>query len=566
MRIPAQTRPVLSHRWRFAAAVTVAAFTLAACSTASSNGGAGPSGTPSGGSNADTVATTPKASGPIDTLNWDLPYGEPTTLDYVKAADYGPDMVVSNLCDSLLRMEPDYSSSPSLATSWKTSSDHLTTTFTLRKDVKFWDGKPLTPEDVAYSLLRNMDPKNEPVNGAFFDHVKSITPKGDDQVVVTFTKPDELFIKEMATVAGQVSEKAYTEAQGEKYGSAEAGVMCSGPFELKSGAWKAGQDITLSANTTYWNPDLRPLASKVIIHFISDTSTLAQAIKAGEIQGAYELPPAIMPAVTQAGTGGVYQGPSTQIYELGPTAEGAMADQKLRQALGMVIDRNALAKVVFHGAADPNYTLLPPGAWDPTGLETYQKAYDKIPQPSGDANDIAAAKQLIAGNPNASKTIVLAISAGNQTAVDTATLVQQEAAQIGLKIQIKQMQPLQFSTAFFDANARKGIDLMLAQGWVDVQDPLDYLGLVVLPDSLFNWLGLKNEKVDGLVAKARSNYDDQQRADQITEAQASYEPTQPVIPMLALREVLYMSKDVTGAPASFAYIFEPSLATVGSAS
>ena len=41
-------------------------------------------------------------------------------------------MVVSNLCDSLLRLEPDYSSSPSLATSWKSSSDHLTTTFTLR--------------------------------------------------------------------------------------------------------------------------------------------------------------------------------------------------------------------------------------------------------------------------------------------------------------------------------------------------------------------------------------------------------------------------------------------------
>ena len=66
--------------------------------------------------------------------------------------------------------------------------------------------------------------------------------------------------------------------------------------------------------------------------------------------------------------------------------------------------------------------------------------------------------------------------------------------------------------------------------------------------------------------KARSNYDDKQRATQITQAQASYEPTQPEIPMLALRELLYMNKDITGAPASFAYIFEPSLATVGSAS
>jgi peptide/nickel transport system substrate-binding protein len=420
----------------------------------------------------------------------------------------------------------------------------------------------LTPEDVAYSLERNLDPKNEPVNGAFFDHVKSITAQGNDQVVVTFSKPDELFLKEMATVAGQVSEKAYTEAKGAKYGSAQGGVMCSGPFKLDS--WKAGQDITLAANTTYWDPALRPLASKVIVHFISDTSTLAQAITSGEIQGAYELPPAILPAVSKSGAGTVYQGRSLQVYELGPNSPGAMEDQKLRQALGMVIDRNALAQVVFHGAADPNYTLLPPPAWDPTGLGIYQKAYDAIPQP--DAQAVEAAKQLIAGDPNATKTIVLAIAAGNQTEVDTATLIQQEAAQIGLKIQIKQMQPLEFSTAFFDANARKGVDLMLTQGWVDVPDPLDYLGLIVLPHSYFNWLGLKNAKVASLVDKARSNYDDHQRATQITEAQASYEPTQPEIPMLALHELLYMDKSVTGAPVSFAYIFEPSLATVGSAS
>jgi peptide/nickel transport system substrate-binding protein len=563
MRNPAKPGHTRSPRLTLGVAVAAASLAMTACSGSSSSGAAAPSGSPAG-SSSDVVLTTPKASGPIDTLDWDLPYGEPITLDYVKAADYGPDMVVSNLCDSLLRLEPDYSSSPSLATSWKTSSDHLTTTFTLRTDVKFWDGHPMTPEDVAYSLLRNMDPKNEPVNGAFFDHVKSIVPKGNDQVVVTFSKPDELFIKEMATVAGQVSEKAYTESKGAKYGSAEGGVMCSGPFKLENGAWKPGQDITLTANTDYWNPDLRPLASKVVLHFISDSSTLAQAIASGEVQGAYELPPAILPAVSQSGTGNVYQGKSLQVYELGPNAPGPMEDQKLRQALGMVIDRTALAQVVFHGAADPNYTLIPPPAWDPTGLDIYQKAYDQIPHPDG--KDIDAAKQLIAGDPNASKTIVLAIGAGNQTGVDTATLIQQEAAQIGLKIQIKQMQPLEFSTAFFDANARKGVDLMLTQGWVDVPDPLDYLGLIVLPDSYFNWLGLKNETVASLVDKARSNYDDKQRATQITQAQASYEPTQPEIPMLALHELLYMNKDITGAPASFAYIFEPSLATVGSAS
>ena len=336
--------------------------------------------------------------------------------------------------------------------------------------MKFWDGHPLTPEDVVYSLERNMDPKNEPVNGAFFDHVKSIVAKGDDQVVVTFSKPDELFIKEMATVAGQVSEKSYTESKGSKYGSAEGGVMCSGPFKLDS--WEAGQDITLAANTDYWDPELRPLASKVILHFISDTSTLAQAIRSGEIQG--RLRASTSHLASRFTIRRRKRLPGQESPDLSwPNAPGPMEDQKLRQALGMVIDRTALAQVVFHGAADPNYTLIPPSAWDPTGLDIYRKAYDQIPHPDG--KDIDAAKKLISGDPNASKTIVLAIGAGNQTGVDTATLIQQEAAQIGLTIQIKQMQPLEFSSAFFDANGRKGVDLMLTQGWVDVPDPLDYL-------------------------------------------------------------------------------------------
>src|SRR3954451_7752836 len=138
MRNPAKPGQTRSHRASLVVALTAAALTMAACTSSSSGGGAGPSGTPSGGSKAAVVLTSPKATGPIDTLDWDLPYGEPTTLDYVKGADYGPDVVLSNLCDSFLGLEPDYSSSPSLATSWKTSSNHLTITFTLRTDVKFW--------------------------------------------------------------------------------------------------------------------------------------------------------------------------------------------------------------------------------------------------------------------------------------------------------------------------------------------------------------------------------------------------------------------------------------------
>ena len=64
--------------------------------------------------------------------------------------------------------------------------------YAIRTDAKFWDGNPVTADDVVYSLSRNMDPKSGSIWGAFFSNVKSITKTGANEVTVSFSKPDEL--------------------------------------------------------------------------------------------------------------------------------------------------------------------------------------------------------------------------------------------------------------------------------------------------------------------------------------------------------------------------------------
>jgi peptide/nickel transport system substrate-binding protein len=506
--------------------------------------------------------TSPTAKGSLSSLTWDLPFGEPTTLDYAQSADYSPDTVVSNLCESLLRLNPDFTVSPNLATAWAYSPDHLSETFTLRSDVVFWDGHSLTSADVVYSMLRNLNPSINPVNGAYYANVKAIVASGPNQVTVHFTHPDELFTKEMATIAGDVVEQAYAKAKGSTFGTAQGGVMCSGPFEL--GAWHSGSDIVLTANPHYWNPAVKPFASQVTVKFISDTSILTTALKSGEIDGAFEVPAAALPALQSSSAGKVYFGPSLAILELAPNTPGPGADPKIREALGMVIDRTALAHVIFHDGATPNYTLIPkPTGWDPAGLEIYQKAWDALPKPL--SPQVSAAKQVLAGDPNASLPITLGLGAGDQTELNTATLIQQEAAQIGLHIVIRQVQPLQFSSAFFNAADRKGLDFLVTAGYLDVRDPLDYLGLFVFPSSIFNWTGYNDPALQADVQKAQSTFDDTQRAQLLTQAQAIYEKVHLVVPLLNYREVVFMKKGITGATTSFAYIYEPNLATVGSA-
>lgn len=554
------------NRWRHlrhvSLALTLSALLATACSsvgTSASQNAASPS-APAGMRLQDT---TPAAKGPLPSLTWDLPEGEPTTLDYVKSGDYSPDTVVSNMCDYLLRLNPDFSYSPSLATSWHYLNP-TTLVYTIRQGVRFWDGHPLTAADVVYSLDRNMEPSAQPVNGNFFANVKKIEQTGPYQVTVLFTRPDELFNEEMATVAGAVAEKSYLEAKGSSYGTAGGGVMCSGPFELVK--WNSGTDIVLKRNPDYWDPAYEPKVSTVTLDFISDSSTLTSGLLSGQFDGTFEVPPSAIPELSKSASGKLYLGPSLAVEELQtPDPSGPIGNPVIRQALGMALNRQAIASVLWNGAAVPNKTLTPPTAWgsNSAAAAVYHAAYYALPSLEP---DLTQARKLVASQAGSSRPIVLAIQAGDQTQLNLASLIQQAGSQIGLHITLKQMQPLDFSNVFYLPKYRSGIGLVLANGYLDLADPLDYLSLFIGPQAVFNWINYNDPTVISLVNQARSTFDPVQRARLLVQAQQRYTKFGIVIPLVNPDEALYMRNGVTGAPASFAYIYEPSLATVGAAS
>jgi peptide/nickel transport system substrate-binding protein len=529
---------------------------VAVAGTAISTEAAGAAGThPS----VHTVVTTPAPKGTLKSITWDLPGGEPTTLDYVKSATYSPDLVVSNMCDDLLRLTPTFGIKPALATSWKYSNP-TTLVFHIRQGVYFWNGQELTATDVAYSMLRNLNPKDDPVNGAYYAEVKSITVTAPYEVTVHFTKPDELFVKEMATISGAIAEKAYMEQKGATYGTAGGGVMCTGPYELEK--WTAGNDIVLTANPHYWTSAYKPKIKTITVRWVTNTSSLTLGLLSGEIDGAYGAPATSYPELEKASDGTLYFGKSLIITELAPTSTtGPIGNVKIREALSLALDRSAIAKVVYDGAAVPNEALTPPTAW--TGdLSRYRSAYAKLPS---DRAQLATAKRLVASVPDHSQTITLAVLAGDQTEVELGTAVEQAGTQIGLNIKLDEEQSLDFDGAFFTAQYRKGMDLILDNGYLDVPTPLDYLGLWFPKGSIFDYTTYTNPTVNTDLANAIQTYTSKARARLITKAQALYMKDYIVIPVVNPDEGLFLNKSITGAPASFAYIYEPCFAKLGKA-
>ncbi|MFJ8027670.1 ABC transporter substrate-binding protein [Streptomyces sp. NPDC096311] len=505
--------------------------------------------------------TSDAATGRLDSLVWDLPAGEPTTLDYQQAGDSSPYLVVSNLCDSLLRLNPDFSTSPALARSWD-RPDPRTLVLHLRDGVRFWDGTTLTSADVVHSLKRQLDPNA--IANSFFVNVRSIEATDPHTVTVRFTRPDELFLKELATTAGTVVQARYAEHAGKKFGTAAGGLMCSGPFELA--AWKSGVSIELKANSHYWDARYRAHARKVTLLFVTDTTALTQALASGAIDGAFDVPNAALPTLKGSVAGQLYFGPSLKSVQMAPLQDtGIAAEPDIRRALSLAVDRTQLADTVFRGAATPSTTVLPSAGWDPEAKAVYEKAAATLPlaHASPTTAELAQARALVAKYPHL-RSGTLAVPAGNQDQVNAAAVIQQAARSLGIKLTIRQLPALQFSSMFYDPTYRRGLDFVLAETFLDIPDPLDWIPNLVLPKAMFNWAGFDDPAVTSALTKAQATLDPHERAALITGAQRRWEAKTLAVPLLSLHEVTYMNKRITGATTSFAQLFSPSLALVGS--
>lgn len=544
----------------------VAAALLAAsgCGSTSNSSSATANASSSGGSAVTVRNTVGVAAGPVSSATWDLPYGEPNTLDPDNGAFYSASFVTDQLCDTLVRFNPDYTVAPDLAMSWK-QVNPLTLVFNLRHDVHFWDGHPLTSADVVYSLQHAFSPNA--ATGALFTSVKSVVATGRYQVTLHFSKPDELVLKEMPSFASAIFEKAQAVRAGSKFGSAQGGLMCSGPYELQK--WTPGSSIVITANPSYWDPARRAHIRTITFTFGTNSTTLAESLISGQTDGAYEVPAETVPRLSTASSGRLLYGFAPEYLTLFPTRPGGpLASLAVREALFTSIDRRALAHVVYHDAATPNFTVLNTRTWDRATLAQYQAAYAPYASAGatwGTAQAVAAGKKLVSGSGYHGQPIVLATLAGDETLNEVAQLIQQQAKLVGLNVTIRPLQPIQYSNASTSPKARQGLDLLLAVSFNVADDPLEPLGFDLLPGSFYNYTNYSNPQVTRLLTKARQTYDPSARAALVIQAQSLYEKQWLGGTLLNLDEISYLNKRLSGAVTSFPYMLTPSLASVGKA-
>jgi peptide/nickel transport system substrate-binding protein len=533
--------------------VSAVMLIAAACSSE----GIGDSTAPSGSSE-ELVTDTPDPSGDIDTFTFALDY-EPSSLDWVYAYNYGENTALSNICENLLRLTPEYEIVPALAESFD-HPDGTTWVYTIRQGVTFHDGSEMTAEDVLWSLQRQLDPDVGSYYGSWMANVDAIEQTGPWEITVTLSKPDVVFNQMMATPTGGVGDKEFVERAGADYGTPDGGVNCTGPFRL--GEWVKGERLVLERHEDYWDAALRARAARVEVPFISNESTMVSALVGGEIDGTFDVPPAAIEQLQQSDAGTLYFGPSMQSYDvIVSDFDGPLGDERIRRALMLALDREGIISAAVNGRAEPLKAIVAPSSWG-YAQETFQQGWDALPPAEQNLEEAQALVQE-AGVPT--ETITLANLAEDEELLIIATALQDAATKLGMKLDIQTLPVGKYGPLFFDAKAREGIDMFLTGWYTDVPEPLNMYGTIFTSDGGSNYNGYSNPEYDRLIGKALETDDPTARAELINQAQIISVQDAPWIPLYAPNVRLFLGSRISGAPASFVYLYYPWAAEIGAA-
>lgn len=544
-----------SHRFAAAALVVPLAVGLAACSAERPSPSAGGD---SAGAELDWITTTPAASGPIDSFTWNLTSGEPASLDWIYAYSDSENTTLANMCESLMLQTPDFGLEPGLAEKVDRPDD-TTMVLTIRSGVTFWDGSPLTAEDVVFSLSRNLDDAAGSYWGVpFYDRVASIEQTGELQVTITFTEPDALFERMLATAAGVVGSKAYVEQAGEAYGTASGGIMCTGPFQFDG--WKPGTNITMSRYADYWNDDRAALADSATLTFVTDESTIASSLLSGDIDGTYRVPLSATEPLMNSDSGSFYLGASTDWVAVRPTEkDGPFQNAELRRALSLAYDRQALADTVYRGTAAPSLTPIQPGAWG-YAKDAWEQGAAELPPV---AQDVDAAKKLVDDGGLAGQSITVALPAETEADNKAAELLAAAGKAIGVEVKTQTLPLTSFNALYFDAAARAEYDAFIVNEYgAGVADPIVSLSEFT-PLSAYNYGLLDEPSVTDNVAAAFGELDDTARAESLVAAQAGLVDSTGLINLVNPGMRLYLNDRISGATASLAFLYYPWAAGIG---
>ncbi len=416
------------------------------------------------------------------------------TLDPAIGYDWQNWSMIKSLFDGLMGYEPGTSTlKKSLAEDYTISEDGTVFTFTLRKGVKFHNGREMTAEDVKYSIERVMNPETQSPGAGFFGSIKTITAVDPYMIKFELSRPDATFLHVMGLNFASVVPKEEVEKWGADFGKHPVGT---GAFKL--GEWTLGQKLVFERNKDYWETGL-PKLDQITFEVGQEPVVALLRLQKGEVDMAGDgIPPAKFLEVKNDPNYSKLIVEGGQLHTGYITMKTTMKpfdDVKVRQAVNMAINKDRIVRII-NGRAVPATQPLPPS------MPGYAKDYQ------GYKYDVAAAKALLAeaGHPDGFETELYVYNTDPNPRI--AQAIQQDLAEIGIKAEIKSLAQANVIAAGGEPDQAPMI-WSGGMGWIaDFPDPSNFYGPILgcagAVKGGWNWSYYCNKDLDARAVAADS--------------------------------------------------------------
>lgn len=490
---------------------------------------------------------------------------EPSALD-PHYHNLGPNTRArKHVFESLVSMDAKMRLQPELAESWR-AVDETTWEFKLRKGVKFHDGTEFTAQDFVYTVCRIPNVANSPSSFTVYTKgIAGIEAPDPHTLVIKTGKPYPLLPVELSTF-GIISAKA---AGGEAVTFDKAGckadswpttqafndgslMIGTGPFKHKS--YTKGDRQILERNPDYWGP--QAAWDTVVFRPITSDGPRVAALLAGDVDIIESPPVQDIERLKSAPNVSLAQAQSNRVIYLAlgvqdtpPTITGTdgknpLKDPKVRKALSLAVDRDAIVKRIMMGVAEPANQYLPAGF------------YGNNPEVTV-ATDANKAKQLLAeaGYP---KGFQLTLGTPNDRYIND-DKVAQAVAQMFTRIGVQTQVDATTANVFFSKRNKQEYSVFLA-GWGadsgEMSSPLKALIATPIKEKGYgttNYTSYSDPELDGMLDTALATVDDAKREKLLQDAVKRAMDADIIIPLHYEVTVWAMKKGLSYEPRADQY-------------